>query len=249
MLRRCLLIIWSIPQAVKIIYKKIMKYFPINLDIAGRKCTVIGGGKVAARKVGTLLDCGGEVQVISPELTAELQELHQAERLEWRSRQYRQGDLAGSFLVIAATDDELVQKEVFSEAEKNGQLVNVADVPQRCNFILPATVKRDDLTIAISTAGKSPALARKLRQNFEKIIGPEYGALAEIMGLLRSEVLALGHPHEENKIIFESLLHEHFTDWIRQGNWEMIEKHLTGILGDNISPECLNTLKNVLSCD
>ena len=224
-----------------------MKYFPVNLDIAGRKCIVIGGGKVAARKVGALLDCGGTVQVISPELSAELQELHHAKRIKWLQRQYQQEDLRGAFLVIAATDDELVQEDVFCEAEKNSQLINVADVPQRCNFILPATVKRDNLTISISTAGKSPALASKLRQKLEEIIGPEYGTLAEIMGLLRSEVLRQGRPHEENKIIFAALLHEHFADWIRQGRWDMIKEHLIENLGDNISPECLNTLKKVLN--
>ncbi|MCK4840061.1 MAG: bifunctional precorrin-2 dehydrogenase/sirohydrochlorin ferrochelatase [Desulfobulbaceae bacterium] len=226
-----------------------MKYFPVNLDIAGRKCTVVGGGKVAARKVGNLLECGGKVQVISPELTTGLQELHQAKRIGWLQRQYRQGDLRGSFLVIAATDNELVQAEVFTEAGKNDQLINVADVPQRCNFILPATVKRDDLTISISTAGKSPALARQLRQNLEEMIGPEYGTLAEIMGLLRPDVLKQGRPHEENKIIFAALLHEHFIDWIRQGNWDMIKEHLIRTLGDNISLECLNTLEKVLDYD
>ena len=225
-----------------------MKYFPVNLDIVGRKCTVIGGGQVAARKVGNLLACGGEVQVISPELTTELQQLQQAKHIGWLQRQYRQGDLRGSFLVIAATDDEQVQAEVFSEAEENGQLINVADVPQRCNFILPATVKRDDLTISISTAGKSPALARQLRQNLAEMIGSEYGTLAEIMGLLRPDVLKQGRPHEENKIIFGALLHEHFIDWIRQGNWEMIKEHLSRTLGDNISPECLKTIKQVLDC-
>ncbi len=225
-----------------------MKYFPINLDIAGRKCTVVGGGKVAARKVENLLECGGKVQVISPELTTGLQELQQAKRIGWLQRQYRQGDLHGSFLVIAATDDELVQAEVFSEAEKNGLLINVADVPERCNFILPATVKRADLTISISTAGKSPALARQLRHKLEGMVGPEYGTLAEIMGLLRPDVLKQGRPHEENKIIFATLLHEHFIEWIRQGNWEMIREHVTRTLDNNISPECLNTLKKVLDC-
>jgi precorrin-2 dehydrogenase/sirohydrochlorin ferrochelatase len=225
-----------------------MKYFPINLDIAGRKCTVVGGGKVAARKVGALLDCGGIVQVISPELTTELQEHHQAERINWLARPYRQGDLGDSFLVIAATDDEQVQAEVFNEAGRKGQLVNVADVPQLCNFILPATVRRDDLTISISTAGKSPALARKLRQGLEETIGPEYGTLAEIMGLLRSEVLKQGRGHEENKVVFASLLHDKFPDWIKQDDWQRIKEHLTGVMGDNISSECLNTLKKVLSC-
>lgn len=223
-----------------------MKYFPVNLDIAGRKCTVIGGGKVAARKVENLLECGGKVLVISPELTTDLRELHRAKRIGWLQRQYRQGDLSGSFLVIAATDDVLVQEEVFTEAGKNGLLINVADVPERCNFILPATVKRDDLTIAISTAGKSPALARQLRLKLEEMIGPEYGTLAEIMGLLRPDVLKQGRPHEENKIIFAALLHENFIDWIKRGRWDMIKEHLTRTLGDNISPECLNTLKKVL---
>ena len=226
-----------------------MKYFPVNLDIVGRKCTVVGGGRVAARKVGNLLDCGAKVQVISPELTSELQKLQQSKQIDWLQRQYQQGDLNNSFLVIAATDDELVQAEVFTEAEKNGQLINVADVPQRCNFILPATVKRDDLTIAISTAGKSPALARQLRHHLEELIGPEYGILTEIMGLLRPDVLKQGRPHAENKIIFATLLHEHFIDWIRKGNWDMIKEHLTRTLGDNISVECLNTLEKMLDHD
>jgi len=226
-----------------------MKYFPINLDIVKRKCTVVGGGSVAARKVETLLDCGGKVLVISPKLTAELSKLHKAGQIEWWQRQFQPGDLNGSFLVIAATDDELVQRDVFSEASENDQLINVADVPKRCNFILPATVKRDDLTIAISTAGKSPALASKLRQSLEKEIGPEYSTLTEIMGLLRPEVLKQGRTHQENKVVFASLLHEHFIDWIREGNSNKIKEHVTSVLGDNISSECLNTLEKVLSCD
>jgi precorrin-2 dehydrogenase/sirohydrochlorin ferrochelatase len=225
-----------------------MKYFPVNLDIAGRKCTVVGGGGVAARKVASLLACGGKVLVISPELTAELRELWQNERIAWCARPYRRGDLRGSFLVIAATDDELVQATVFAEAEENRQLINVADVPQRCNFILPATVQRADLTIAISTAGKSPALARQLRQKLEGMIGPEYGTLVEIMGLLRGEVLKLGRPHQENKVVFAALLHEQFAEWLKQGNWDLIKEHLRMTLGDNISAECLTTLQKVVKC-
>lgn len=225
-----------------------MKYFPVNLDIAGRKCLVIGGGRVAARKVVALLACGGKVLVISPELAPELLELRQTEQIKWHQREYRQGDLRGAFLVIAATDDERVQADVVLEAEKNGQLLNVADVPHRCNFILPATVRRQDLTISISTAGKSPALASKLRRELAEKIGPEYGTLTEIMGLLRAEILSQGRPHTENKIVFAALLHDHFVDWIRHGRWDLIKEHLTKNLGDNISPECLNTLQKVLNC-
>ncbi|MCA1764872.1 MAG: bifunctional precorrin-2 dehydrogenase/sirohydrochlorin ferrochelatase [Desulfobulbaceae bacterium] len=224
-----------------------MKYFPINLDINNRRCVVIGGGKVAARKVAALLTCGGKIRLISPELDDELRQFVQNGRIEWRQRPYRQGDLAGAFLVIAATDEEQVQAEVFREAEKNNQLINVADVPPRCNFILPAVVRRKDLTIAVSTAGASPALARKLRRRIEGLIGPEYGVLTEIMGRLRPEILKQGRSHAENKKIFAALLDEHFPAWIREGDWRRIEAHLTATLGDNISPDCLNTLKKVLN--
>lgn len=226
-----------------------MKYFPINLQIADRKCTVIGGGKVAARKIEALLECGGKVLVLSPQLTSDLQELHRDGRIEWEQRSYRQGDLHGAFLVIAATDDEQAQKNVFKEAEANGQLINVADVPQLCNFILPASLNRDDLTVTVSTAGKSPALAGKLRRELEKTIGPEHGTLVKMMGLLRPVVLDKGRPHEENRETFRKLLHDDFADWIRQGNWFMIERHLTATLGGNIDPKCLNTLKKMLDCD
>ena len=223
-----------------------MKYFPINLSISTRKCTVVGGGKVAARKTVALLECGAMVRIISPELTAELQALLEDRVINWEPREYQHGDLAGSFLVIAATDNTRVQREVFTEAEENGQLVNVADVPELCNFILPATVKRDDLSISVSTAGKSPALARKIRQHLESIIGPEYGKLADIMGLLRKEVLKLKRPHAENKVIFAKLLHDNFAAWIRESNWDMIEKHLTDELGNDLDQELLKDINRKL---
>jgi precorrin-2 dehydrogenase/sirohydrochlorin ferrochelatase len=235
------------PKQLKLM--KIMKYFPISLDINDRDCAVIGGGEVAARKVAALLASGGKVRVISPELNVELREFEQAGRVEWLGRQYRRGDLAEAFLVIAATDDEAVQVEVYGEAEQNGQLINVADVPHRCNFILPAVVKRNDLTISISTAGKSPALARKLRRSIEELIGPEYGVLADIMGRLRAEVLRQGRSHGENKKIFAALLDERFPDWIRMADWPKIEGHLNATLGNNISADCLNSLKKVLNCE
>ena len=223
-----------------------MKYFPINLNISGRKCTVVGGGKVAARKTRALLDCGGSVTVISPELTKDFKKMLDDQIINWQQREYMPGDLAGSFVVVAATDETLVQKEVYREAEDNGQLVNVADVPELCNFILPATVKRNDLTISVSTAGKSPALARKIRQDLESIIGQEYGQLADIMGLLRKVVLKDSRPHEENKVVFDNLLHDDFVDWIRESNWFKVEKHLTDILGKDIDQGLLKAINSIL---
>lgn len=225
-----------------------MKYYPVNLSIAGRRCLVIGGGRVAARKVATLLECGGAVEVISPDLTAELQALFRQGRLAWRDRPYRPGDLAGGFLVIAATDNEEVQAAVFSEATAAGQLVNVADVPQRCNFILPAVVSRQDLVIAVSTAGKSPALAARIRGQLSEAYGDEYGTVVEIMGLLRPVVLALGLGPESNKEIFKALLHENFAVWVKAGDCSAIEHHLSVVMGDGLDQACLGEIKELLNC-
>ena len=145
-----------------------MSFYPICLDLEAHHCVVVGGGRVAERKVLGLLSCRAQVSVISPLVTNELHLQHANGTILWIDREYRQGDLAGAFLVIAATDDEETQKQVYEEADANNLLLNVADVPHRCNFILPATARRGDLTISVSTAGKSPALARKIRMELEK---------------------------------------------------------------------------------
>lgn len=225
-----------------------MKYFPVNLQIAERKCVVIGGGRVAARKVSTLLACGGAVEVISPELVEELRGHHEQGKLTWLSRPYQPGDLAGAFLVIAATDDEEVQAAVYAEASAANQLLNVADVPQRCNFILPALVSRGDLVIAVSTAGKSPALARRIRKQLAEAYGDEYGTVVEIMGQLRPEVLALGLGHGRHKEIFNALLSDDFVNWVRGADWPAIENHLRTVLGEGLDPECLKKIKKMLNC-
>jgi precorrin-2 dehydrogenase/sirohydrochlorin ferrochelatase len=225
-----------------------MQYFPINLLIADRKCVVIGGGRVAARKVAALLECGGIVEVISPELGEELHAFLRQARLLWRERQYQVGDLAGAFLVIAATDDQAVQTAVFAEALAANQLINVADVPQRCNFILPAVVSRGDLTIAVSTAGKSPALARRIRKQVAEAYGDEYGTVVEIMGLLRPVVLALGLGSARNKEIFTALLAEELPAWVKAGNRTALENHLRKVLGEGLEQGCLNRIIKMLCC-
>jgi siroheme synthase-like protein len=150
---------------------------------------VIGGGKVAARKVEGLLVASANVQVISPVLTLELQLLADSGQIDYLPRPYQEGDLGGAFLVIAATDDAAVNRAVWSEAERCGCLVNVVDDPLHSNFILPAVVQRGDLSIAVSTGGSSPALARRLREQIETLIGPEYGLLASLMAELRPELM------------------------------------------------------------
>jgi len=206
-------------------------YFPVCLDIKDRPCLVVGGGRVAVRKVDGLLACGGAVTVVSPELVEGLAAMVADGRVRHLDRGYQRGDLAGSFLVIAATDDEDVQAEVFKEAEEHHILLNVADVPKWCNFILPATVRRGSLAVSISTGGKSPALARKIRQDLEKDFGAEYDLLLQMLGSLRSHVLGQGRKHEENKVVFEQLLHPEMITWVREQSWRRVEEHLCSVLG------------------
>jgi len=209
-----------------------MSFYPICLDLEGRPCVVVGGGKVAERKVLGLLSCSAPVTVISPEMTEELLRRHAEGRIQWLDREYKHGDLGKAFLVIAATDNEETQKQVYEEAVKGNLLLNIADVPRRCNFILPATVRRGDLTISISTSGKSPALARKLRMELEKRYGSEYGVLVNILGGIRPEILASGLSPSENENLFKNLLHDDMAEWIKDRKWEIMKEHLRAVLGD-----------------
>jgi precorrin-2 dehydrogenase/sirohydrochlorin ferrochelatase len=216
-----------------------MSYYPVSLDLKDRFCIVIGGGKVAERKVRGLLACAAMVQVISPRLTSGLDALFRAGRLTWQERDYRPGDLAGAFLVIAATDNEQVQQLTYEEAEDRNILINVADVPERCNFILPATVRQGDLTVSVSTGGKSPALAKRLRQELEKSIGPEYKILVDILGGLRGEILARRRPQAENEALFNRLLHRDMLRWIKERDRDKVEHHIRAVLGTDIPVDWL----------
>ena len=183
-----------------------MEYYPVCLRIEGKPCLVVGGGRVASRKAAGLLAAGAVVTVVSPELSSSLDALRRRGAVVWEERGYRPGDAAGFFLVMAATDDEGVQRMVYEDAERLNILVNVADVPQRCNFILPALVRRGPLSIAVSTSGNSPALAKKLRRELEKRFGREYEILCSLMGDLRPWVLGRGLEQEDNEDAFNRML-------------------------------------------
>jgi len=173
-----------------------MAHYPINLDLKGRRCLVIGGGSVAERKVETLLEFEAEVVVIAPEITAKLSDLASSGTIQHLAVSYLSDPsdssdrLQGALLVFAATDDREVNKRVSADCQSRGILVNVVDDPELCTFFVPAIVQREDLIISISTSGRSPAMARWLRIRLEEALGPEYGQLADILGQLRSEVKA-----------------------------------------------------------
>ncbi|MFC1843425.1 bifunctional precorrin-2 dehydrogenase/sirohydrochlorin ferrochelatase [Thermodesulfobacteriota bacterium] len=223
-----------------------MSFYPICLDLKEKSCVVVGGGRVAERKALGLLSCSALVSVISPVLTEELKRQHAEGNLQWIEREYHPGDLAQAFLVIAATDDEKTQKLVYEEAVSNNLLLNVADVPQRCNFILPASVRRGDLTISVSTAGKSPALARKLRVDLEKRFGSEYRILVDILGTIRPEILASGLPQPENELLFKQLLHDDLEEWIKSKDRDSIEKYFRTVLEDRIGDGWLPGVQSIL---
>jgi siroheme synthase-like protein len=167
-------------------------YYPIMLNLRGRRCAVIGGGLVAERKVSAFLECGASVCVISPELSPGLRELADKGEIEVISRSYTTGDLKGAILAVAATDDPDVNSSVFSEGQNLGVLVNVVDEPDKCSFIVPSMLRRGDLLIAVSTGGRSPALARKIREDLEEKYDAEYASLVVLISDVRTELKKRG---------------------------------------------------------
>jgi precorrin-2 dehydrogenase len=167
-----------------------MGYLPVFLDVTGRRCVVVGGGKVAERKTAALLAAAAEVTVISPAVTPRLKELARAGRIRWLEREYAAGDAGGCALVYAATGDAAVERRVAREARGLGVAVNIADAPELCTFIAPAVVRRGSLQIAISTGGASPATAKRIKQRLERLFGPEYGLALDILRVVRRRLAA-----------------------------------------------------------
>jgi len=167
-------------------------FYPMFLNIGGKRCVVVGGGKVALRKVRALLEHGASVEVISPDPCSQLVELAEQGQICALRRYYQPGDLKKAFIAIAATDDSDINRQVVKEARSEGVLVNVADDFENSDFIVPSYTRRGEVTIAVSTAGKSPALARKIRTRLEKELGDEYASLVRLIGEVRAEVKRQG---------------------------------------------------------
>ena len=212
-----------------------MKYYPVSLDMTNKRCVVVGGGDIAERKVERLLECGAQVTVVSKSLTPVLKARKKTGQMDHIDRDYEDQALDGAFMVIGATDRNDVNERISKEAMARGLLVNIVDDPDRCNFILPSLVQQGDLSIAISTGGKSPALAKKLRKELEKQYGPEYQTLLVIMGILRKRILAGDQRAADNKAVFEDLVHSDILQAIREkdrGRVNTIIRDLTGISMD-----------------
>ena len=176
------------------------------LRLAGRRCVVVGGGEVGLEKVEGLLACDADVTLVAPEAEPALVQHADEGSIDWRRREYRPADLDGAFLVIASTDRTDVNIAVFEEAERRSMLVNVVDVPPLCNFILPAVVRSGPLAIAISTAGASPALAKRMKAEIAEAFGEPYARLALLLNEARGWAKASLATYQERKAFFEGIV-------------------------------------------
>jgi siroheme synthase-like protein len=175
-----------------------MSLFPAFLKLSGRACLVIGAGQVALSKVDSLMRAGADVHVVSPKALPEIEELAREGALRWTRRKYEVGDVPGSFLVIAATDNVEVNHCVYRDAASRGILCNVVDDPPYCDFYFPSVVERGPLQIAVSTEGESPAVAQRMRRELDAALPPDLGPWVQEMGRLRREVRT-EHPPCENR--------------------------------------------------
>lgn len=210
-----------------------MKLYPIGLiGLEQQRIVVVGGGNVATRKVTGLLAAGAVVTVISPALSPELVRLADRQQITVVQRAYHDGDLADTWLVIAATNNPRVNDQVWQEAEQRGCLVNVVDDPARGNFIVPAVIHRGEITITISTGGASPALARRLRERLESFIGPEYGDLAALLAELRPYMQArFPDPAVRSQVAFR-LVDSDLADIIRADGLAAARARATALLAE-----------------
>ncbi len=208
-----------------------MKYYPVNLDIRNRDCLVVGGGAVGTRKVKTLVECGGVVTVVSPQASAKLTQMAADGLITLESRAYRTNDIEDKFLVIGATDDETLNRQIHADADGRNTLCNIADRPEICNFILPAIVNRGDLVLAVSTSGKSPAYAKRVRKELEKQFGEEYEPFLRLMGAIRERLLREKHEPEAHKPLFEKMINAGLLDLVRENKTEQIDTLLRDVLG------------------
>jgi precorrin-2 dehydrogenase/sirohydrochlorin ferrochelatase len=199
--------------------------------LESKRVILIGGGVVAARKAQALLEAGGTITAISPEFSPDFESLAASfAEIHLLRRAYQSGDLEGAFLVIAATDAPQVNQAVWEEAIQRGCLVNVVDDPQRSNFIVPAVVQRGEVKIAVTTGGASPALARRLRERLEVLVGQEYGELAALLSTLRPELIRRFPPGEPRLQAALELVDSDLLEVIRQQGVEAAQRRALELL-------------------
>ncbi|MBF0273845.1 MAG: bifunctional precorrin-2 dehydrogenase/sirohydrochlorin ferrochelatase [Nitrospinae bacterium] len=208
--------------------------YPAFINLSGKSCLVVGGGKVSERKVQSLLESKACVTLVSPEITESLKELHTSGKITYIPEKYSSPHIEGVFLVICATDIKEVNQTVFSDAREKNILVNVVDKPELCNFYVPSQLKRGDLSIAISTHGRSPALARKIRKELTAQFGDEYAQLLEILGSKREELMTRCNSTEKRGEILKKVVNSDVLEVLRSKGRKETEKYIEDIMSKNL---------------
>ncbi|MGD0946032.1 MAG: bifunctional precorrin-2 dehydrogenase/sirohydrochlorin ferrochelatase [Candidatus Binatia bacterium] len=212
-----------------------MKYYPMFLRVADRRCLVVGGGKVAEQKVTALVEAAAHVTVISPVITSNLQALTAAQAITHHARQYASGDVRGFFLAFAATDDEQTQEQLARDAQSAGALLNVVDRPGLCDFIVPAVMEQGDLVIATSTGGASPALAKRIRRDLQESFGPEYAEALRLLRRVRGRLAARSASPADRRRVFTALANSPLLEYLRRRQTDAIDQLLAETVGDGVS--------------
>jgi precorrin-2 dehydrogenase / sirohydrochlorin ferrochelatase len=193
-------------------------YYPVMLDLRGRLAIVVGGDRIAAEKTAALSASGAHVRVISPEFCNELLEQAEDSAVTLQRKAYEPGDLVGAFVVIAATNDPQLVQSIWAETQESGQLLNIVDVPQYCSFIMPSVLRRGQLTIAVSTEGASPSLAKRIRQSLEEIFPPAYGLYVRLAALSRTHLRNNGVSYDERDNFFGNFYTSDVLGQLVEGN-------------------------------
>ena len=225
-----------------------MRYYPIYVNLRGKRCLVVGAGQVGQRKIASLAESGAEEILVIDLAPAEAcGEIAAHPAVVFACRPYETADLDGRFLVIASTDDEALNWRISRECAARGIPCNIVDQPEKCSFIVPALFTQGDLTVAISTGGSSPALARKIRQGLGEFLGTEYGAMLVLMSRLRPLVLGLGQGSPANSDLFRALVNSPLLDALKRADAPQAEAILRDILPAPLHGEAAGLVAGALA--
>ncbi|MFX0558954.1 bifunctional precorrin-2 dehydrogenase/sirohydrochlorin ferrochelatase [Tepidibacillus infernus] len=214
------------------------RYYAMMVNLTNRPCLVIGGGRVAERKILSLLKANAKVKLISPVITPLLETLVQENRISWEKRGYKRQDVKGYSIIVVATDQKELNQQIYQEIDHQYQWVNIVDDPELSTFIVPAMIDRGHLQIAVSTSGASPGLAKKIRQELEKQYGVEYEEYTTFLAEMREWILQQGLTNEERKNLFEYLLEPDFLRRIEKGeSKDLLILKIKETIKENINKE------------
>jgi precorrin-2 dehydrogenase/sirohydrochlorin ferrochelatase len=206
-----------------------MRYFPINLNIQGKKCLVVGGGRIAERRVLSLLECGADVTIVSPRVTPMLEKLLDKKRVKYKAKTYKPGDIKGAYIVIASTNDQDLNRQIGGQAKRVGALVNIVSNSSLSDFTVPGQLRRGNLLVTISTSGTSPALSKILKAKLESILGKEYEIFTNLLEAIRRKFLCF--PTRKRQHIYSQVAMSKIPELLREKKYKHAERELRKITG------------------